>query len=686
MKITKTLLPLVLTMTTLTSVRAADSQPPTPPHVPSILATCRSHLAAAKQILDGLLKTSGTHSEANTLHPYNELSRHLDAAGSLAGLISHVHPDKAVRGAAETCEQEVSRFSTDLSLNRELYETFTKVDTSGLADDSVRLVSKTIQDFKRSGVDKDEKTRDLIKQLNEELVLIGQEFSRNITEDTRFIELDSVSELEGMPQDYIDAHKPDEKGKIRITTDYPDYIPFMSYAKSGAARKRLAEVFKNRSYPTNEPVFKKMLEKRHELAQVLGYANWADYITEDKMIRSGSAVAKFIDEVADISKARAERDYAKLLEFKKRDDATATRVEDWEKTYYEEKVKVEEYSMDSKETRAYFEFGAVKKGLLDLTAELFGIRYTKVTNADIWHQDVDVYDVVDAGTDKALGRIYLDLHPRDGKYKHAAQFTVKSGVAGVQLPEGALVCNFPDPKTSSGPALMEHGDVVTFFHEFGHLIHHVLGGHQRWIRFSGVATEWDFVEAPSQFLEEWAWEHKVLSRFAKHADSGEVIPEVLVQRMREAEEFGQGTAARTQMFYAALSLNYHNQDPKNIVPVELVKELQAKYSLFPYQEGTNFHLNFGHLQGYSAMYYTYMWSQVIARDLLSPFKDKGLMDLDVARAYRQAVLEAGGSKDAAELVKDFLGRPYSFDAFKTWLNGQCNKENEKILKGPQRAP
>jgi thimet oligopeptidase len=209
---------------------------------------------------------------------------------------------------------------------------------------------------------------------------------------------------------------------------------------------------------------------------------------------------------------------------------------------------------------------------------------------------------------------------------------------------------------------MDHDQVVTFFHEFGHLLHHVMAGNQKWIRFSGVSTEWDFVEAPSQLFEEWAWDPQVLQRFTK-------IPTELVTRMRAADEFGKGIDARQQMFYAAMSLQYYRKDPSSFEPLELLKTLQAKYSHFPYVEGNHFNLSFGHLVDYSAMYYTYMWSKVIAKDLLTPFKQGGMLNTEAARRYRHMILEQGGSKDANELVNDFLGRPYQFDAFREWLEG-----------------
>jgi thimet oligopeptidase len=285
----------------------------------------------------------------------------------------------------------------------------------------------------------------------------------------------------------------------------------------------------------------------------------------------------------------------------------------------------------------------------------------------VWHPDVEVHDVVEDG--RLLGRVYLDMHPRDGKYKHYAQFTLASGQRDVRLPEGVLVCNFPRPAPDA-PALMEHGDVKTFFHEFGHLLHHVLGGHTRWAGQSGVATEWDFVEAPSQMLEEWVWDPGVLAGFARHVETGEPIPAEVVRRMKAADEYGKGLLVRQQMFYAATSLELHRREPEGLDTTRLVAELQERYTPFRHVDGTYFQESFGHLDGYSAIYYTYMWSLVIAKDLFGPFRAAGIMDAAVARRYRKAILEPGGSKPAAELVKDFLGRPHGFEAYEAWLEAE----------------
>jgi len=417
----------------------------------------------------------------------------------------------------------------------------------------------------------------------------------------------------------------------------------MTYAEDDELRRDLYIKFRSRGDAHNEAVLRDILKLRAEKAALLGFRDWADYITADKMIGSGDRAAEFIEKVWKLAEPRAARDYAELLRVLRATDPGATEVHDWQKVWLENRVKRERYEVDASVVREYFPYERVLAGLLEITSEIFDLQYAPVESIEPWHDSVLVYDVVRRG-DK-LGRIYLDMHPREGKYKHAAQFPLKDGVRGVQLPEGVLVCNFPDPK-AGGVALMEHDDVVTMFHEFGHLMHHVLGGHQAWITQSGVATEWDFVEAPSQMFEEWAWSYETLARFARHHATGAVIPKDLVEKMRRADKFGLGTATVQQIFYAAISLGFHRANPDKLDQLGEVQRLQKLYTPFRYVPGTHFHTSFGHLVGYSAMYYTYQWSLVIAKDLLTPFESAGLMAKDVTFAYRDKVLAAGGTRDA----------------------------------------
>ncbi|MGO9830584.1 MAG: M3 family metallopeptidase [Myxococcaceae bacterium] len=621
-------------------------------------------LATAGRLLAELHAATAPHTLSNTLAVLHQLQLALSSPAHRAGLFAEVHPERPVREAAEQATQALSAFATELSLDQRVYRALGAVDKSRLPPSARRYLEHALRDFRRAGVDKDEATRARLKTLAEEAVVLGQRFDRAIREDVRSVQL-RPEQLDGLPEDYRAAHPPGPDGRVTVTTDYPDLLPFRQYAHDGEARRALYMENASRAWPANEETLRRLLSVRAEQAALLGYGSWADYVTEDKMARSADTVRTFLEQVGEVSRGRAQADLARLLLRKRKDSPSAERLEDWEKAYYEERVKQESFAFDSQSVRPYFEFGRTRDGLLTICSRLFDVTFHRVPQADVWHPSVEVYDVQRGA--EALGRIYLDLHPRPDKYKHAAQFPLVSGVRGLQAPEGVLVCNFADPRVAS-PALLDHDDVVTLFHEFGHLLHHLLGGAQQWVGFSGVATEWDFVEAPSQMLEEWAWDAGTLGLFARHVEDDTPIPAELVRRMRAANEFGKGTHTRHQVFYAELALAYHCAEPASVDLTATLVELQARWSPFPYVPGTHFFASFGHLHGYSAMYYTYLWSLVIAKDLLSEFQRTGLLDADTAKRYRECVLVPGGSRDAADLVQDFLGRPYGFAAFEAWLN------------------
>ncbi|PID96564.1 MAG: peptidase M3 [Actinomycetales bacterium] len=621
-----------------------------------LIARAEQGLAQARQIVESL-KAEPPGGTMATLMRWNDVEIALGSVASPASLFSQVHPDAAVRDQGELAIQDVQRLSTELGLDRELYEVFAALDPAGLDAGAARLLEKVLRDFHRSGVDRDEPTRARIREINERLTLIGQEFSRNVRDDVRSIRI-APERLTGMPPDWLDAHPPGADGLVTVTTDYPDSLPLRTFCIDAEARRELTLAFLNRAAPQNAPLLREMFALRQELADLLGYASWADFDAEVKMIKVGTAIPEFIDKIAAAALEPGLRDYEVLLERMRVDRPGADSIDAADAAYYANVVSKEQLQVDAQLVRTFFDFGKVRTGLLEVTGRLFGLRYRQVPEAVVWHPDVTAYDVVRVeAPDTPIGRIYLDLHPREGKYKHAAQFDLVTGVAGRQLPEGVLVCNF-------ARGLMEHDHVVTLFHEFGHLLHHVLGGHQEWARFSGVATEWDFVEAPSQMLEEWAWDAEVLQTFATDAD-GTPIPSDLVERMRVADDFGKGYQARTQMFYAAISYCFHTEQPDDLDA--RTRQLQERYSLFSYIPGTSFVCSFGHLDGYSSGYYTYMWSLVIAKDLFSAFDRGRMFDPVVARRYRDLVLVPGGGRDAADLVADFLGRPYTFDAYAAWL-------------------
>ncbi|MDJ0761471.1 MAG: M3 family metallopeptidase [Myxococcota bacterium] len=628
-----------------------------------VVDTCKKHLDAAQKIRDALVSVSGPRTLENTLIPINDIFMELDAVLPRSSLFANVSPSKEVRDAAEKCQQDAMKFVSEFNLDRDVYNAILAVKTDGLDKNGQRFVTKLLRDYRRSGVDKDEATRTMLAGLNEEIVKVGQEYSRRVREDKRSIEV-TKADLAGMPDDFMASHPPDDKGKIKITTDYPDYFPVVNHAESEAVRKAITQKFRARAHPENETTLKRLLALRHTYATTLGYEDWASYMAEDKMVKEKKVIADFIDQVADIARPRMKKDLKEVLKRKKKDNKKAKKVRAWDRLYYVNKIRAEKFGVDAQVVRNYFDYARVKEGVLAISQDLLGLTFERAMDAPVWHDSVEAYNVLENG--EPIGRFYLDMHPRDNKYGHAAMMSVTTGVKGRQLPTPVLVCNFPKP-SGNGPALMGHDQVTTFFHEFGHLMHHLLAGRQEWIEFSGVACEWDFVETPSQLMEEWAWDHDVLKQFAVHFETKAPIPAELVQKMRQADEFGKGLFVMRQMFFAALSFNYYENDPKDINLLKVLKKMQRVYNPFPYEKDTHVYSNFGHLVGYSSMYYTYMWSLVITKDVFTKFKATGLMDKDMALAYRKTILEPGGTVDAAEMVTNFLGRPYSFDAFKAWL-------------------
>ncbi len=620
-------------------------------------------LAAGQRAIDTLIAAKGPRSIENTLVPFDEAVRQNNSAGYFAGLMEQVHPEAAFRDHATSMLTKASAAQTAIALNHDVYNALAALDLSKTDAATRYYVQRQLLEFRLAGVDKDDATRARLKKLNDQATEQQSMFDRNISDGQKTIEADA-SELDGLPQDYIDRHKPGADGKIHITTDYPDALPVFNFAKSDALRRRLSVAFNTRAYPKNQEVLTSLMKTRYEIATLLGFSNWADYNAADKMAAKGHNIADFIRQVDDASRPLAKREVEMLLAEKQKSSPGAREIWDYERSYLSELVRRSRYDFDSQSVRPYFPFMQVKQGILDAAAELFHVSFQQEPNVPSWDPSVETWIVIDSG--KPIGRFYLDMHPRPGKFSHAEMAPVLDGIRGKQLPEAILVCNFPVP-TATDAGLMDYGDVETFFHEFGHLMHHILGGQQPWAGITGISMESDFVEAPSQMLEEWIRSPQVLAKFARHYKTSEPIPAELVARANRASAFGRGAWVARQNALTAISYDIYKTKPENVDLDKVTLEANRNYTLFSPLPETHMWASFGHLGGYSSAYYTYLWDKVIAEDFFLQFDHKNLLAGDAPMRYRRVVLEPGGSMSANDLVKNFLGRPQNMVALQHWM-------------------
>ena len=620
-------------------------------------------LAAGERAIATLLAVTGPRTIENTLVPFDEAVHQNNSAGYFAGLMEQVHPDATFRDHATAMLTKVSAAQTAIALNHDVYNALAALDLSKADATTKYYVQHQLLEFRLAGVDKDDATRARLKKLNDQATEQQSMFDRNISDGQKVVEADP-SELDGLPQDYIDRHKPGADGKVRITTDYPDAYPVFTFAKSDSLRRRVSLAFNTRAYPKNQEVLTNLMKTRYEIATLLGFSSWADYNAADKMIAKGHNIADFIQQVNDASRALAQREFEMLLAEKQKTTPGAKEIWSYEAAYLSELVRRTKYDFDSQSVRPYFPFMEVKQGILDTAADLFHVSFQQEPNVPSWDPAVETWIVIDSG--KPVGRFYLDMHPRPGKFSHAEMAPVLDGIRGKQLPEAILVCNFPVP-TATDAGLMDYGDVETFFHEFGHLMHHILGGQQQWAGISGITMESDFVEAPSQMLEEWIRSPQVLAKFARHYKTGEPIPAELVARMNRASAFGRGGWVGRQNSYSAISYDIYKTKPEDVDLDKVTLDDARRYTLFTPLPETHVWASFGHLGGYSSAYYTYLWDKVIAEDFFLQFDHKNLLAGDAPMRYRRVVLEPGGSMSANDLVKNFLGRPQNITALQHWM-------------------
>lgn len=628
-------------------------------------ARLKTHEAA----LADLVAVNHPRTPENTLRLYDAAIEQLSLAGAQAGILNSVAPLKAVRDQAQLEAQRVGQAAAALSLNRGVYDALAAMLIDYCSPATRHYVDRTLLGYRLAGVDKDEATRARLQALQEQATRLSLEFSRNIQEGGKTITA-TAEELAGLPQDYLDRHQPDADGRVTISTDQPDMQPVMTFASSPALRECMFMAYHTRAYPANKTVLEKLLATRQEIASILGFRSWADLATADQMMGSAGNAREFLRKLDDASRDGARREHQMILDFARKQQPGLKEIDITSRGYWYEQYRRSAFDFDSQSVRPYFPYKQVEVGILATAARLFKVEY-RPSDVPGWDPAVSVYDVFEG--EKRVGRFYLDMHPREGKDKWFSAAPVVTGVRGRYLPEAALICNFPSP-SATDPGLMQYNDVVTFFHEFGHLMHAILGGHTEWAGISGFATEGDFVEVPSQMLEEFFRDEKLLQSFARHYQTGEVLPSAIIRKMKGASAFGRADSMRQQIYYTTISLDLHDHDPAEIDLDRTIRDLYGRLLPWTWLEGNRMYASFGHLTGYSSNYYTYAFDKVIALDFFAQFDPGNLIDGNTGERYRKSVLEQGGSKPGREMVRDFLGRDEEFAAITRWLNEEFDQE------------
>ncbi|WP_338844913.1 M3 family metallopeptidase [Massilia sp. W12] len=655
----------MLAMALSPTALAADAKRPLLP-VPTekqIAPMCEAALKKAQTQVARIEKSAAPKDAAASRKLYAALDQVQIAIEDLVGgldLIANVSPDPKVRAAAEPCLVKVNAWGTELFQNDKLYQ-LVKASTPGDEVDA-KLRQDLIDGFEDTGVGFPKEKQEKMKELAKKLDLLSQEFARNIRDNKEKLTF-TPEEVKGLPQSWLDAAKKDEKGNYVVGFEYPSYNPFMEYADNEEARKRYQIAFANHGTEKNLGLLKQAMELRRELAAMFGFNNYADYVTRRRMAGSASAVRKFLDEVQGVVTSLEKKELEELRQFKAQ--TLGTKLEEtsfnrWDLMYWQQKLKNARYKLDQNALRQYFPTGASVDWALDVSAKLYGVSFKQV-KVPTWHQDVQYYDVFDAKSGARIAGIYLDLFPREGKYGHAAAWPSRGSSTLIKrTPISVLVTNF-DRKGLDG------GELETLVHEFGHVLHGVLS-QTRYVRHSGTSVELDFVEAPSQMYEEWARRLESLANVSKFCKPAcPTVDEELAKRMTAAHNYGRGIRFGRQLVYANFDLQIH--DDKANDPMAVWRAVEGATPL-GHVPGTHFPGQFGHVMGgYGAGYYGYMWSEVMALDMLSAYSGK-IMDPAVGMRYRNMVLGRGGEKKGRQLVTDFLGREPNSKAFFAEISGQ----------------
>jgi thimet oligopeptidase len=594
----------------------------------------------------------------NTLYRMDALFAQLDFPSIM--ILGYVSPDEAVREAALNCEEQVSEYLSAFSLRRDTYKALKELRQKydgNLRPNEERFLDETIKDFELEGIQLDADKRARLEDINAQISKLSIEFGKNIREDSSSTVF-SKDELKGLPETVLERLDRNEDGSYTVKADYPTYFGIMKYAELSKTRQTYNELYRNRAYPANIELLEKILTLKKEKATLTGWSAIRDLLIANKMAKAPEAVNEFLTGlVATISEKSAE-DRAAL----KKVNGGKT-VNYWDIEYLKNKIIQDKYNVDEEKVREYFSLETTLKGCMGIYEDLFSIKFKEVTPESTWHPDVKKYEVISEG--KAIAAFYLDLFPRENKYSHAAQFGLRSGrllpSGTYESPVVALVCNFTKP-TKDKPSLLSLDEVTTFFHEFGHGMHSCLTTAELATQ-SGTSVKRDFVEAPSQMFERWLEKPEILNRFARHYVTGEPMPAELIENIVKLNYFMKAHTTTRQAFYALYDQAIHGPEvPESTT--ELWAKMVQEITKYGYPPNIHPEASFGHLVGgYSAGYYSYLWSEVMAVDMFARFEEEGLLNPELGMAYRVKVLSKGDSVDPEALVTDFLGRESNADAF-----------------------
>lgn len=581
-----------------------------------------------------------------------------------------VHPNKELRDAGTESDKKLSELEIEISMRQDVFDRILavqeKVKDMELHPESKRFIERMVKLGERNGLRLGEEDREKVKAIKKQITKLEIDFGKNLNEETSSHHFDR-KDLEGVPEDILNSLSETEDGKLILTLKYPHYFPIMKKCKVGSTRKKMEYEFNCRCKKENSEILTELVKLRAQKAAILNFDTHAAFVHDMRMAKNPDNVKKFLKDLAEKLQSLGKSDLECMLKLKKQECGTNFdhKINMWDLRYYMTKIEETEYTVDHEKLKQYFPMEVVTKGLLAIYEELLGLKFEKVDGVSLWHEEVSMYTVTEVGSKELLGVFYLDLFPREGKYGHAACFGLQSGCYQAdgkrQLAVAAMVANFAKP-TKDAPSLLTHDEVETFFHEFGHVMHQICSK-TKYDMFSGTHVERDFVEAPSQMLENWCWEPEALKRMSKHYKDGSEIPKEVMEKLIKSRNANVGVFLLRQIVLSTLDLNIHTAPSADVSKVyaDACREIVCIEA----SEGTCMPATFNHLGGgYDAQYYGYLWSDVFCFDMYyTRFKKEGIFNPKVGRDYREKILERGGSMDAADMLKDFLGREPNQDAF-----------------------